>query len=95
MKYLLIFIIKLYWRIIPEKRRKKCLFSKSCSNYVYEKTINEGFYEGIKALKYRYKVCRSNYIITELSNEINIILCDGSILCRDKINSNIELKNFH
>lgn len=69
MKYLLILIIKIYWLIIPEKKRKRCLFKKSCSNYVYEITQKKGLIAGVKALKFRVHNCNSDYNIVDIGKE--------------------------
>jgi putative component of membrane protein insertase Oxa1/YidC/SpoIIIJ protein YidD len=91
-KYLLILSIKLYWTLIPAKNRRKCLFATSCSNFVHKETLKNGFIAGLKALNYRYKVCRSNYIKTILNNEIRIILSDGTILKNQEINPYLKTK---
>lgn len=81
-KYLLILLIKFYWFLIPKTKRRKCIFRKSCSKYVYEKTINEGIIQGLKALQYRYSNCRSGFHIFEnpITKKIQIILPNNSIL---------------
>lgn len=64
MKFVLLFFIKLYWSLIPENKRKCCLFRESCSKYVYRTTIEQGFEKGFKALLERYRLCKpGNHII--------------------------------
>jgi len=63
MKLILLFIIRIYWKFIPENKRRKCIFRQTCSNYVYEETKNKGLISGIKALIFRFKNCRPNYDI--------------------------------
>ncbi len=63
MKFLLLGIIRLYWILIPVERRRKCIFSKSCSNHVYEETKTKGFYNGIKELIFRVKNCQPEFDI--------------------------------
>jgi len=63
MKILLLFFIKMYWFLIPAKKRKKCLFKKSCSHFVFDIAKKEGLVKGLKALKYRWKHCRPGYYI--------------------------------
>ncbi|WP_378174264.1 membrane protein insertion efficiency factor YidD [Aquimarina sp. SS2-1] len=63
MKILLIIPIKLYWFFVAKSKRRRCIFRKSCSNYVYEETCKKGFISGLKALRYRYQNCRSDFII--------------------------------
>ncbi|WP_426479975.1 membrane protein insertion efficiency factor YidD [Chryseobacterium sp. CBSDS_008] len=45
----------MYWKAIPPAKRRKCIFRTSCSQYVYEKTIHNGFISGLKAFNYRFK----------------------------------------
>jgi len=81
-KYLLILPIKFYWLLIPKSKRRKCIFRKSCSRYVFDKTINEGIISGLKALKYRYRNCRGGFQIFEnpITQQIQIILPNNCIL---------------
>lgn len=76
MKILILFIIQIYWLLIPKQKRRKCIFKKSCSVYVYEKTRHSGFIEGLKAFWFRYKNCRGDFEIFShpLNNSIQIIL---------------------
>lgn len=86
MKLLLLIIIRFYWLIIPEQRRRSCLFKESCSNYVYNKTNTIGFIAGIKAIKKRFHQCRPGYrIIKNENNTWTLYLKDGSILLEDNI----------
>ena len=79
MKFLLLTIIKVYWKLIPAKKRRRCLFSESCSNYVYRKTTEKGFSQGFKALKLRFHDCRSGYQYIELKGEIHLITKTGRL----------------
>ena len=63
MSMLLLGFIKGYWRLIPPKKRKKCIFKKSCSHHVYDITKEKGFLKGMKALKFRFKHCRPGYYV--------------------------------
>ncbi|WP_262712137.1 membrane protein insertion efficiency factor YidD [Chryseobacterium hagamense] len=80
--------------IHPSKRRK-CIFRTSCSKHVYEKTAEEGFISGLKALKYRFKNCRSGAgIIEHPTGEIYIILPNRRILNEPEISERfIKNKN--
>lgn len=81
MKNLLILLIKIYWWSIPPSKRRKCIFRTSCSKYVYEKTIQDGFISGLKAFRYRFQNCRSGACLIENpSGEIQIILPNQQIL---------------
>jgi putative component of membrane protein insertase Oxa1/YidC/SpoIIIJ protein YidD len=61
MKKILLFIIRCYWKCVPESFRRRCIFKQSCSCYVHERTQKAGFIEGIKALRQRIKQCRPGY----------------------------------
>lgn len=87
MKYLILFIIQIYWKLIPTSKRKKCIFKKSCSNYVFEKTQKEGFISGLKAFRFRYKNCRGNFAIFQnpITNKIQMILPSQTIIDKEEI----------
>lgn len=87
MKKLLLLIIISYWKIIPAKNRKRCIFKISCSNYVYQETKSNGFLAGIKALKYRYENCRHGFELFEnpMDGTMQLILPKGGILNQDGI----------
>jgi putative component of membrane protein insertase Oxa1/YidC/SpoIIIJ protein YidD len=78
--------------VIPASKRRKCIFRISCSKHVYEKTLNEGFISGLKALKYRFLNCRSGAHLIEnpLTGKIQIILPNHQILDEKEIS-----KRFH
>lgn len=94
MKYLLILPIKIYWLVIPASKRRKCIFRTSCSKHVYEKTMHEGLISGLKAFKYRFKKCKSAYIIESPLGKIQIILPNQEILNEAEISERfIKYKN--
>ena len=86
MNKILLFCIKIYWLVIPESFRRSCLFKESCSRYVYRITKENGFIEGVKAFKTRYKKCRpgSKWIKNEDSGSIDLHLVDGTILTENE-----------
>ena len=92
MKFLLLLIIKTYWKVIPESNRKSCLFAESCSRYVYRITNEEGIWAGLKAFNSRYKKCRPGYKVGYNSHDgsTELHLVDGTILQEDEIS--YELK---
>ena len=63
MKVLLLGLIKDYWRLVPPKKRKQCIFKKPCARHVYDITKEQGFFKGVKALKFRFKHCRPGYYV--------------------------------
>lgn len=87
MRIVLLWLIKSYWLLIPPKKRNKCLFKKSCSNYVFDIAKQDGLIKGLKALRYRFKHCRPGYYIF---NDI-----EGKFLVteRNKVFSPKEIKN--
>ncbi|SEI82381.1 hypothetical protein SAMN04488018_10599 [Myroides marinus] len=87
MKYILLFIIKSYWLLIPPKNRRKCIFKKSCSQAVYEDTTTNGFIAGFKTLLFRFKSCNNQYdIITDYTtNKKKLLLKNGVILPENEI----------
>ena len=87
MKYLMLLIIRVYWLLIPSNFRRSCLFSVSCSKYVYHKTKMYGMVAGIIAFKNRYKQCRPGYKIgyNSLDGTKELHLVDGTILREEEI----------
>lgn len=91
MKYIILFGIRLYWIIIPQSKRRKCIFKKSCSNYVFETTQKEGFIKGLKAFQFRYKNCRGNFQIFKnpINNQIQMILPSQIIIDKEEISDRL------
>ena len=69
MKVFLLISIRVYWLFIPKSKRRRCLFKKSCSQYVYDITKREGLLFGIKALRFRGKNCNPKYNIIDIGKE--------------------------
>lgn len=72
-RHILLLSIKCYWFIIPQHKRRKCLFKLSCSNYVYIQTKEEGLKAGLRALNYRVNNCNPHFQIIDLGNEKIVI----------------------
>ena len=87
MKHLILFAVKIYWNFIPQSKRRKCIFKKSCSVYVFETTQKEGFMKGLKAFKFRYQNCRGNFTIFKnpINNQIQMILPSQLIIDGEEI----------
>lgn len=85
MRFILLFLIQLYWRIIPEDKRRYCIFEESCSRFVYRITATRGLIKGLKALRGRFKQCRPGYVLSKNKslNVFELHLKDGSTI-RDK-----------
>lgn len=95
MKSLLLFLIKIYWIVLPASKRRRCIFRQSCSKYVYETTANEGFISGLKAFQYRFKNCRSGAQLIEnpITGRFQIILPNHQVLNEQEISERFHLKN--
>ena len=87
MKYLLLNIIQFYWILIPKSSRRKCIFEKSCSHYVFEQTKANGLKVGLKELKFRFKNCQPQYdIFTDFkTGKKKMILKTGIIIDEQQI----------
>lgn len=94
MKYLILYIIQLYWFLKSKKSKPKCIFKKSCSHYVYDITKNHGFIKGIKAFNFRYKNCRNGFEIFKnpITNEIEMMLPSQIIIKNNEISNRLLIK---
>ena len=77
----------MYWKLIPAKKRKACIFKVSCSNYVFKETKSNGFLIGMRALKYRFQNCRQGFEIFEnpIDGSKQLILPKGEVLKEEEI----------
>lgn len=85
MKYPIIWAILIYQRVAPTSLRERCIFKKSCSNYVLDGAREKGAFEAIKRLRERMRKCKGGYrkIDTSLAKaetEPLVRLVDGSVL---------------
>jgi putative component of membrane protein insertase Oxa1/YidC/SpoIIIJ protein YidD len=81
-------IIRLYWLIVPHKLKGICLFGESCSKHVFRILENQGTKAGLKALFYRFKVCRTPFLIrkNKENNQYEVHLCNGDVVKEELIN---------
>lgn len=93
MKIILLFIIKIYWKFIPDSKRRVCLFKTSCSNYVYKNAKEKGLVAGLKALKFRIKNCNANYTIIKVKKKVILITGENIVFEESEIND--YLLNFN
>lgn len=87
MKNLLILAIKIYWAVIPKKKRRSCIFRLSCSQYVYQQVRKAGFNGGLRALKFRFLNCRGRFHVFEdhIKGTKKMILPNGRLINEDEI----------
>lgn len=91
MKNLLLLVIKIYWIVIPENKRRTCLFKQSCSHFVFSNTQEFGLLKGIKALQYRISTCKegAGLFLNPLTGKIQMILPNNEILEEQYISETI------
>ncbi|MBL0211178.1 MAG: membrane protein insertion efficiency factor YidD [Holophagaceae bacterium] len=80
MKFLLIGAIRIYWLIWPEKKRRTCVYSESCSRYVFRLTNSFGLLTGLRALRQRFRSCRPGYEFCMVNGSMHIRLVDGTVI---------------
>lgn len=85
MKYLLLFLIRIYWNLIPVSKRNICLFKESCSRHVYRITKEKGFIAGVNALKFRIATCRPQYELFKVDDMFILKLKNGSLIYENEI----------
>ena len=79
----LLLLIRMYW-YLGNRQKNRCLFKVTCSRWVYQVTLEKGIISGMKCLFKRYKSCRSNYRITENSDNLEgIKASDGVFYQKD------------
>jgi len=87
MKQLLLLGIRTYWKWVPFPQRGPCLFSTTCSHYIYDQTAAHGFIAGIKAFFFRYKNCRGGFSLfnNPLTGKTQMILRSNKIIGEEEI----------
>ena len=85
MRYPIIWAILLYQRVAPTSLRERCIFKKSCSNYVLEGAREQGAFEAFRRLRERIKRCKPGYTPIDTGaaghNDLFLLkLSDGSIV---------------
>jgi len=93
MRFILLSIIQAYWYLIPPRKRRKCLFKKSCSRYVFDVTKEEGLLKGIKSLNYRLKHCRPGYFIINGKEGMLLISAHNEVFDNNEISERIFKDN--
>ncbi|MFV8347691.1 membrane protein insertion efficiency factor YidD [Flavobacterium sp. ZB4P13] len=87
MKYTILFAVQLYWFFKSKNRKAKCIFKKSCSNYVFEITQTEGFIKGLSAFRFRYQNCRGGFEIFKnpINNKTQMLLPSRIVIEKEEI----------
>lgn len=88
MRYLLMFAIRIYWRI-PTKLHDKCLFKETCSHYVYRIARHQGFIAALKALRERNELCRPGYVVYKSNDEYYLQTAGGQVFTEEHISPNL------
>lgn len=89
MKYFLLLIIRLYWKLIPPFKRKQCIFRESCSHYVWRITKEEGFISGIKAFLFRNKHCCPGFVLYKYQDHYELKTINGLVLKDNEIDERL------
>ncbi len=95
MKYFLLISIKIYWRLIPVKFRKQCIYKLSCSNYVYNNTKEFGFINGLKSLIFRIRNCNAHYKLISLNGSYFIITKQNITITETEMSDSLLIKIKH
>jgi uncharacterized protein len=80
MKWLLLILVRVYWRMWPDVRKRRCIFRKSCSHHVYDEAAQKGLVAGSLAFWYRIRVCRSGYTIFTSPEGFHVRLINGTVI---------------
>jgi len=83
-KHLLLFVVRAYWHVWPENRKRCCLFRESCSRHVYRVTCHDGLLAGVRALFRRIRLCRGGYSVTAAADGFRVSLVDGTVISGDE-----------
>lgn len=89
MRLVLLFAIKCYWILIPKSKRNHCIFSESCSNYVFRITKDKGLFKGLISFKERFNSCRPGFHIVQLKGETYLITVNQKLFKQEEICSKI------
>lgn len=86
MRFVLLFIIRMYW-LLPKRLRRPCIFKCSCSVHVYNEAKQNGVLRGLKALRERHRQCRAGYSYYKTPDGADwVILRDRTCVRKDVTN---------
>lgn len=80
MKHLILALIRCYWQLVPEVRRRRCLFRETCSRYVYRETQTLGARAGVVALWRRLCACRPGFQVRVREYSFEVVCRNGTII---------------
>jgi putative component of membrane protein insertase Oxa1/YidC/SpoIIIJ protein YidD len=89
MRWFFISLIKVYWYLIPQEKRRSCIFSKSCSNYVMDTLKYEGALSGLRAFSFRYNNCRKGYKIISKGDEFIFLTVKNNRVKKEDVKPSI------
>lgn len=72
--------IQTYWWLVPAPRRRRCLFSESCSRAVDRALGEGGLAAGARAFRARARACRPGFRVECIGAVPSIVLRDGTCL---------------
>jgi len=91
-RYIILLAIRCYW-LIPERKRRKCIFRKSCSTFVYEESKGKGTRAGWKALRQRFRQCNGKYNTFHTPDGKGwVLLADHSVVELDELREYLVLE---
>lgn len=91
MRSIILILIHAYWFLIPESRRKGCVFHETCSKYVFRITNEHGTVAGLRAFANRFLQCRPGYLIYQNGNRFEMRLKNGDIIQEQEIAQSLLL----
>ncbi|WP_409049430.1 membrane protein insertion efficiency factor YidD [Telluribacter sp. SYSU D00476] len=89
MNLLLQILIRLYWLVVPQKLKPRCIFKESCSRHVFRISQKIGFRAALKALLFRVSNCRPGYTIAIIEEKIYLITVRGEMVGETELNDTI------
>lgn len=90
MRYLIVFVVRLYWAIIPRSARRHCIFRESCSCFVMRAAQEEGFKAAVSAFRIRVRQCRPGYVRYAAPDGIQYaVLADHTIVLMDELRNEV------
>jgi uncharacterized protein len=80
MSWLLRLAIRVYWLLVPDRWKRRCLFRVSCSRQVYADAERGGFLSGIGVLRKRIRQCRPGFGFIRIDHAVFMVTADGTMI---------------